>query len=142
MVAAPDVVLKWSLPFRDEDDSLWHSYGLYAYLRPRCREILYIGKAVGRTVLERFNDPDKRAFCDDLVKQRNIRGVRVIVGDVQANQNITRQLILDVESLLIHRIKPWGNIQSRQSRCISRPGLLVICTGNAWPLAERTFRDV
>jgi hypothetical protein len=67
--------------------------------------------------------------------------VRVIVAQFEAAQKITRQLILDVESLLIHSIKPWGNIQSTQSRSISRPGLSVKCDGKVWPIGRRTFRD-
>ena len=141
MAGEPDVVLKWSLPFREEDDSRWHSYGLYAYLRPRHSEILYIGKAVGRTILQRVKDPDKDMLFDDLARERNIHGVRVIVAQFEANQTITRELILDVECLLIHEIKPWGNIQSSRSRGISRPGLVVKCSGEDWPLAKRVFRD-
>jgi hypothetical protein len=141
MLDVPDVVLRWSFPFRENDDPRWHSYGLYAYLRPLHGEILYIGKAAGRTILQRFTDPDKRSLLRDLVKLRDIRGVRVITAQVEANQRITNQLILDVESLLIHKIKPWGNIQSGKSRGISRPGLWIVCTGKAWPLTQRTFRD-
>lgn len=141
MAAVPNVVLKWSLPYREEDDARWHTYGLYAYLRPRHPEILYIGKAVRRTSLQRLNDPDKDAFFRDLAEHRGIHGVRVIVARIEASQNITRQLVLDVESLLIHIIKPWGNIQASRSRGISRPGLIVNCQGKAWPLRKRTFRD-
>jgi len=67
--------------------------------------------------------------------------VRVIVTQFEAAQRITRQLILDVESLLIHSIKPWGNMQSTRSRSISRPGLTVKCEGKVWPIAKRTFHD-
>lgn len=137
----PDVILRWSLPFADEDDARWHSYGLYAYLRPRNPEILYIGKAAGRTILQRLRDADKDALFRDLKRQRGIFGIRVIVAEVDATQRVSRELILDVESLLINQIKPWGNIQSATSRSISRPGLIVACKGTAWPLHERTFRD-
>lgn len=141
MPTAPDVVLRWSLPFRDESDRRWHSYGLYAYLRARHPEVLYVGKAVGRTILQRLKDTDKEVLFNDLAKERGIRSIRVIIAPVEANQNITKQLILDVESLLIHEIKPWGNIQSHEGRGISRPGLVVHCDGKAWPLSRRTFRD-
>ena len=142
MATVPHVVLKWLLPYREQDDARWHTCGLYAYLRPRHPEILYIGKAVGRTFLHRLNDPDKDAFFRDLAEQRHIRGVRVIVAQIEAGQNITGELILDVESLLIHIIKPWGNIQVSQSRGISRPGLILNCQGKVWPLRKRTFRDL
>ncbi|MGA3028449.1 MAG: hypothetical protein ABSF98_27190 [Bryobacteraceae bacterium] len=141
MEAFPDVVLKWSLPYREEDDARWHTYGLYAYLPPRRPEILYIGKAAGRTILQRLRDPDKDALFRDLAEQRNIQRVRVIVAQFEAAQKITRQLILDVESLLIHSIKPWGNIQSTRSRGVSRPGLTAKCEGKVWPIGRRTFRD-
>jgi hypothetical protein len=141
MATAPNVVLKWSLPYREEDDERWHTCGLYAYLRPRHPEVLYIGKAARRTFFQRLNDPDKDAFFRDLAEQRGIHSVRVIVAQIEASQNVTGQLVLDVESLLIHTIKPWGNIQASRSRGISRPGLIVNCQGQAWPLRERTFRD-
>ena len=141
VAAIPDVVLKWSLPYRGEDDARWHTYGLYAYLRPRHPEILYIGKAAGRTVLQRLHDSDKRALFRDLAQQRSIQTVRVIVAQFESTRRITRELILDVESLLIHSIKPWGNIQSARSRGISRPGLTIKCEGKVWPIGRRTFRD-
>ncbi len=52
---------------------------------------------------------------------------------------MTRQLLVDVESLLIYEVKPWGNIQAQSSR-IQRPGLMVECRG-AWPLRKRVFQD-
>jgi len=94
------------LPFREEDDSRWPQLRSLRVPTPRAiSEILYIGKAVGRTILQRVKDPDKDMLFDDLARERNIHGVRVIVAQFEANQTITRELILDVESLLIHEIK-------------------------------------
>ena len=39
--------------------------------------------------------------------------------------------LADVESLLIKRLRPRGNIMSINTR-ISRPGIRVLCDGN-WP---------
>ncbi len=42
---------------------------------------------------------------------------------------LTRQLLLDVESLLIMRMQTRSNMMGKKSR-ISRPGLCVECTGH------------
>jgi hypothetical protein len=146
MIPNPSVILKWTMPFGNENgidgsDERWDSYGIYAYLRPRNPEILYIGKADGRNFRQRVYDPDKNVLFDGLRRQRGITGIRVIVAEVEATQRVTKALILDVESLLIHEIKPCGNRQSVKSRGITRPGLTVICRGECWPFPRRTFHD-
>lgn len=125
------------------EDPRWKdNCGLYAYTKTGGREILYLGKMDGCTVRQRWNARDKTAFWRDLEKQRGIFHHGVIVGDViiSAGSRLTRELICDIESLLIHKVRPWGNIACLKSR-ISRPGLRVSCTGN-WPLSERVFLDV
>ena len=137
-----DVVLSWSLPYRDRDDPRWnYSLGLYAYLRPRGMEILYIGKVYGCTVWQRLGARDKKQLWVHLERNCGIRGIRVIVGEFRTTLMRTRQLVQDVESLLIYSIKPCCNIQARTARNISRPGLVVRCQGGAWPHPHRTFRD-
>jgi len=132
------VTLHWSLPYRERDDPRWeYNLALYAYLRARSPEIFYIGKADGRTVWQRLNDPDK----DKLWRRVNVKAARVIVAELETRLCVTRQLVCDVESLLIYTIKPIGNKQATRSRNISRPGLVVYCEGEAWPDARRTFRD-
>jgi hypothetical protein len=138
MGAVPDVILKWRLPFLEDD---WRSCGLYAYLRQRDPEILYIGKAHGRSILQRLHAPDKYGLFDYLNRERGIFDIRVITARVEAVQNITKQLILDIESLLIPKIKPCANIQSSGNRGITRPDLRVVCEGRAWPCSQRTFVD-
>lgn len=136
------VILHSSLPYRERDDPRWdYSLALYAYLRARGTEILYIGKADGRTIWQRLNDPDKNKLWRDLSRALQVKGIRVIVVDFETGLRLTRQLVYDVESLLIHCIKPVGNKQATRSRNISRPGLVVLCQGKAWPYPRRTFRD-
>lgn len=48
--------------------------------------------------------------------------------------------VADVESLLVHQVKPWANTQGVKTRGIYRPGMVVYCQGQ-WPLRRRTFRD-
>ncbi|TAK42932.1 MAG: hypothetical protein EPO27_15935 [Betaproteobacteria bacterium] len=114
---------------------------LYAYLAPRTREILYIGKAWGATVRERWRRTGKYAFWDDLEKERGIRAHYTLLGDIAlpANERLTRELVADIESLLIQRVQPWGNIQCRSSR-IPRPGMEVGCHGR-WPLQRSQYID-
>lgn len=125
-------VLKIALDCRlvSEEDELRWSYNrtLYAYLAQRAAEILYIGKADGCTVRERWRE--KRQFWADLERERNIKSHRVIVAewDIPANCLMTRQLLADTESLLIYEVNPWGNIQAQFSR-IQRAELKVECRG-------------
>jgi hypothetical protein len=45
-------------------------------------------------------------------------------------QRLTRQLVCDVESLLIHQIQPWANTSNAKSRGrYSRPGMVICCQG-------------
>jgi hypothetical protein len=64
-----------------------------------------------------------------------------VVGELGLGegQRLTKQLLEDVESLLIYRLQPWGNIRSSISR-ISRPGMIVRCRGS-WPHPRRSFED-
>jgi len=100
---------------------------------------LYIGKAWGTTVEERWNL--KKTFWKDLEKQRGINHVIPLIGEVYlfGEQRLTRQLFADIESLLINTEKPWGNIQSQVHR-IRRPGMLVKSTGK-WPKRGKTYED-
>jgi hypothetical protein len=114
--------------------------GLYAYTNPRGPEILYIGKVDGTTVRQRWNQHhDDVLYALEL--RRGISNVSVLFGQISLGDasGLTRELPADVESLLIVRVRPWGNIQSRRSR-IPRPGLKVICEGE-WPIATREFLD-
>jgi hypothetical protein len=136
------VTLHWSMPYRERDDARWgYNLALYAYLRARSPEILYIGKADGRTIWQRLNDPDKDKLWRDLGRELHVKATRVIVAEFETRLRVTRQLVYDVESLLIYTIKPVGNIQATRSRSISRPSLVVHCEGEAWPYPRRTFRD-
>ena len=124
------------------DDEAWRQRRcLYAYLAPRTSEVLYIGKAWGVSVRGRWNRAAKSEFWDDLEKARGFRMHRTIVGEVilSPGKRLTHELLCDIESLLIYKIQPWGNIQSRRSR-ISRPTLSVACRGS-WPSSIRVLRD-
>jgi hypothetical protein len=135
------VFLDWS-DVGDEDAEGWDQRRcLYSY-RARDGEILYIGKAWGQTVRERWCLSAKPIFWRELERQRRIFHHSVLVGTLALCQGdrLTHALLADVESLLINRLQPWGNIQSRASR-IERPGLVVQLRGV--PLAgRRKFRDV
>lgn len=120
-----------------EDDAKWGWSGvLYAYLAPGDEEILYVGKADGAnsTVRRRWNADDKAGFWRDLERQRGIHQHAVTVGAVNVGRGgrLTRELLADVESLLIKWEQPWGNVQGRKERNFSRPGMKVRCAGD-WP---------
>lgn len=117
---------------------------LYAYCNPANDQILYIGKADGPTVRQRFTATDKESLFEYLEKEHGIDtdDVDVILGDLimAEGSRLTRELLADVESLLIKRLKSVGNVSSKQSR-ISRPGLVVRCHGQ-WPHPRSRFVDI
>lgn len=140
-----EVTVNWQQPNGEENSWLWGvSRGLYAYLNLDSgddEEILYIGKVDGTTVRRRWNRSGKQGFWDSLEQERGIYSHGIIVGliEVPAGRRLSRELITDIESLLINRLCPWGNIQCRNSR-ISRLGLTVKCEG-VWPLGECLYVD-
>ena len=120
----------------------WHATRcLYAYLDPHDDRILYLGKADGTTIRQRFTAPDKEHLLDFFEDGYGLSGVTVMIGEIRMGERLrlTRELLADIESLLISRIKPPGNVQSTRSR-IARPGLLVRCLGD-WPHKKARFRD-
>jgi len=116
---------------------------LYGYKAPRGAEILYIGMAHAdsSSVHNRLSGEHKRGWFERLEREREIREFRVMLGEVFFDGRFTREMLADIESLLIYRLQPWGNRQSRVSR-ISRPGMIVRCSGRAWSHPQREFRDV
>jgi hypothetical protein len=131
--------LNWYAVAEDDDPRWSYSRALYAYLAPSQPEIVYIGKADGCTVRQRWQQ--KWQFWMDLERDRKIKSHRVIVAELELpmEYRMTRQLLADIESLLIYEVKPWGNIQAQSSR-ITRPGLRVECR-RAWPCRKRVFQD-
>lgn len=115
---------------------------LYAYVHPAGTEILYLGKADGTTVRQRFNARDKGAVFNFLADELDVDRIAVLAGDVllEPDRHLTRELLADVESLLIKRLRTRGNVSATRSR-ITRPGLEVICTGK-WPLRRSHFKDL
>src|SRR5438552_13789254 len=135
------VKVHWNV-IKGPDDPRWQdNCGVYAYMTPSGSEILYLGKVDGCTVRQRWNARDKESFWRALENQRHIFHHVIIVGDIILTPGfrLSSELLSDVESLLIHRVRPWGNIACLTSR-ISRPGMRVRCTGD-WPLSKKTFLD-
>lgn len=116
-----------------------YTCALYAYLAPVRAEVLYVGMCYGTSVRQRWRYSSKKSLWDFLNENRS-KNHRLIVGAQESESKITRQVVQDVESLLIYELMPIGNIQSKSSR-IPRPGMVVRCKGAAWPLTRRTFRD-
>lgn len=132
-----DVVISWKrlTPQNSSDSRV-----LYANINSISDEIVYIGKADFCSVDERLNGRDKESLYRHYEKIGIIK-VRTIVGYIglEEQKRLSQELLSDIESLLIKRIKPTGNVQSLKSR-ISRPGMRIFCEGN-WPLEKATFID-
>jgi len=116
---------------------------LYAYTDPEDDVILYIGKAYGpsTSVRLRFQADDKADFRDFITNELGVKKVNVLVGTLilEEGERLTRQLLADVEGLLIFREDPCGNVQNTRSRRISRSGMRIKCTGD-WP-GQRLYID-
>ena len=137
------IVIHW----RDagaQDGSRWGwTLALYAIVHPNEDEILYLGKADGTSVRNRWMAVDKQDRVWRRIEDEfRIFEHRFLVGEfcVVAGLRLTRQLVADVGSLLIHRVKPRANTQCIDTRNISRLGMVVDCQGE-WPLKQKVFRD-
>lgn len=131
--------IEWKTLLSDSEE--WdHCHVLYAYLNPHTDEIIYLGMAWHRTVRQRFRDRDKNALHDFFLNDLGIDGVGVIVGSIHMEGRLTRQLVSDIERLLIKRLRPAGNIMCRSTR-ISRPGMRLECS-QEWPHQRSRFFDV
>ena len=138
------VEIEWTL-MDNEDDELWdNNECLYAYVHPEDAEILYVGKADGTTVKERFVAADKDILFRFLKKHYRVGpdDLDVIIGEIWLEEDASQEdtLLADLESLLIFRLRPSGNIKNIKSRSFFRPGMRVKCTGD-WPLKKRVFVD-
>ncbi len=137
-----DVWVHWTQ--LDADDPLWdEQYCLYAYLQPQRDRLLYTGKADYSTLRSRWRGEHKDQLFEDIwrVYGTGEDEVRVVHGDLELEEGCRRssELLADVESLLIKRLQPFGNISATRTR-ISRLGLRVYCEGD-WPLKRRRFND-
>jgi hypothetical protein len=136
-----DVWVHWA-ELQRERNRLWSAnYCLYSYLHPERDWLLYVGKVGGSTVRQRLSGDHKQRLFRDFRKDYGIEGVRVLVGvlELEKGRYRTPELLADVESLLIIRLQPYGNISATKNR-ISRPGLRVHCVGD-WPFKRASFRD-
>ena len=135
-----DVTLHW-YSVADDDDSRWrHDLALYAYLAPVKPEIYYLGKC-DRTSVRGRACYSAKAAAWDCINERS-KTHRLIVAEIEVDQRLTRELLADIESLLIYETQPCCNVQNTQSRGKhSRPGMRVKCRGGAWPLSRKVFRD-
>jgi hypothetical protein len=135
----PVLEVEWRI-LQDDDPDWQLMRVLYAYFLRRPFELLYVGKAWGTTVSSRLTASDKMAFWKDFYRVYGKREPSVMLGEVfyETGSRFTQQLLADIESLIIKRERPWGNIQSRRSR-IARPGMRVRCFG-AWKW-KREYRD-
>lgn len=130
--------VQWQTAKSWDDPIVCATRVLYAVAHPRVGRPLYLGKADGCSVYERAHARDKDDFWNWLAEC----GIHVhvcLVGFLTADGALTRQLLADVESLLIFNLQPHWNCQNTRTRGISRPGMEVSCT-NDWRWRSR-FRD-
>jgi hypothetical protein len=136
------IKLHWHLMSNDDDLGWSYSRAVYAYLAPVKPAIYYIGKCYGTTVRTRWRYDAKRDVWDCVNEYTKNHRPIVAEFELPDGMNLSRKLVDDIECLLIFRLQPPCNVQCKSSRGkYRRPGMRVVCVGNAWPLSERTFRD-
>lgn len=136
-----DVAIEWRRIMRSDDEKWSYRRCLYAYVCSNEREILYLGKADRCTVRERWSGADKRSWRDWATRQE-IERIHLHAGRIDWGEGArySPEKLADVESLLIKRLRPRGNIMPLNNR-ICRPGVRVFCDGNR-PHKRATFVDV
>lgn len=135
------VEIPW-VELQDERDPSWHAgFCLYGYLHPERDRLLYVGKADRQTVRQRLHGDHKATLFELLWRRYGIDSVRVLQGDIILEEGRRRsgELLAHVESLLIMRLQPPGNVANTRSR-FYRPGLRLRCTGD-WPFRRTGFHD-
>ena len=137
------VEVDWNwLPGEDHEDPAWKlERVLYALVAPESHEVVYIGKSWG-PVRRRWLAEDKDGLWGHLERKLGMNEHGFVVGivDPQGRRTLTRQLLEDIEGLLIYEVSPVGNVQGCASRGACRLGMKVRCTG-AWPHRKRRFAD-
>lgn len=135
------VMLHWFWVEGDDDARWRHDLALYAYLAPVKPEIYYFGKCDRTSVRGRACYSAKEGAWDCINKLSKTH--RVIVAEIEVEQRLTRELLADIESLLIFTVQPCCNVQNTASRGKhSRPGMRVECKGSAWPLSKRVYWEI
>jgi hypothetical protein len=134
------VTLHW-YAVEDDYDSRWrHDLALYAYLAPVRPQIYYLGKCDRTTVRGRASYSAKPGAWDCI--NQHSKTYCLIVAEIEVEQRLTRELLADIESLLIYEIQPCCNVQNTASRGQhGQPGMRVGCRGKVWPLSRRVFWD-
>jgi hypothetical protein len=98
----------------NEGHELWHSSGLlYAFFCPDSNKLLYLGKAEGKTVGERWHADDKQRIHFEL-RRAGYKKYNVLVGDLTIHGNSNATLAL-VESVLIFEHRPFANQKHRKT---------------------------
>ena len=135
------VELPWYLLDHDRDPAWRRKFCLYAYLHSARDWLIYIGKSDRQTVRQRLHGDHKAALFEFFWDKYGIDQVRVLQSDLVLEEGRRRSSDLRglVESLLIMRLQPPGNIAYRASRPY-RPGVGVKCTGD-WPFKRSGFYD-
>lgn len=138
-VPAPlPVRLRWHL-VHDKKDPRWkHNLALYAYCSPDGSEIYYIGKCDGTTVRGRWRYSAKHEVWDCITTHSPRH--RLIVAEFETEQRMTRELVADIESLLIYHVDPPCNVQNTSSRGRYSRHMRIQCLG-VWPLQQKIFKD-
>lgn len=138
------VEVEWSEITGLHDEQWEDNFCLYAYVDPVLADIHYIGHTKYGSIRRRKYGEHKKGVYELIFEQTGFekKRLRVLRGDIwlENGKRRSKKLLLQVETLLIHRLKPCGNTTYIYTRNNSRPGMWVECTGH-WPHTRTRFRD-
>lgn len=134
--------LHWQYVGAEQSPCWQYSRALYAYLAPARPAIHYLGKCYGTTVRGRHGYDAKSKVWDCINEQTESHRLIVANFELPDGMNLSKELVADIECLLIYRLQPSCNVQCKSSRGAHfRRGMRIVCLGKAWPFREREFRD-
>ena len=100
------------------------------------REVLYIGKADRQCLRDRWNCRSKNRWSKFERKEK--KRLAPLVTGFFTTRPVTKNLIEDVERLLIFLVQPRLNRSGKQSCRLHHRSLVVRC-GGLWPHSRTTF---
>lgn len=116
----------------DAGDSAWDECRcLYAYSNPEDGELLYIGMAGNCSMRQRLAS-HRNGSLGTWLRSEGFTEIDVRIGRFADCKRLTMELLSDIESLAIRRIRPRGNIRNMLSLSYNRPGQRVRFEGE-WP---------
>jgi hypothetical protein len=105
---------------------------LYAIVKPGTTKILYLGKAYGSSVWDRWQCTNKLNIGKRCGMPKGDLNIGPLIAMIHTSLTTTPKLIDDIERLLLFILQPCGNEKCVDSINLYHRELIVECSGD-WP---------